>query len=154
MQPFLHVHFLQMLHTKWIGYIAKEYVDVFFFGSPADTSSVYLFRTDLTTLKSNQSRLVRVPWLFFSIDNFTTFTISAFTNRQQDTAECLFVTPDFYLAKPDKKPLLIAVGLLLISPAMSMSVPFTTGKLIYFFLRPILDSRSVFSFIAMSLNLN
>ncbi|KAF6763007.1 ATP-binding cassette transporter [Ephemerocybe angulata] len=37
------------------------------------------------------------------------------------------------LAKPEKKPLLIAVGLLLVSSAVSMSVPFTIGKLIDFF---------------------
>ena len=39
----------------------------------------------------------------------------------------------FALAKPERKPLLIAVGLLLISSAVSMSVPFTIGKLIDFF---------------------
>ncbi|PPQ64552.1 hypothetical protein CVT24_008454 [Panaeolus cyanescens] len=37
------------------------------------------------------------------------------------------------LAKPEKKPLLIAIGLLLVSSAVSMSVPFTIGKLIDFF---------------------
>ena len=39
----------------------------------------------------------------------------------------------FALAKPEKKPLLIAIGLLLMSSAVSMSVPFTVGKLIDFF---------------------
>ena len=39
----------------------------------------------------------------------------------------------FALAKPERKPLLIAVGLLLISSAVSMSVPFTVGKMIDFF---------------------
>ena len=39
----------------------------------------------------------------------------------------------FALAKPEQKPLLIAIGLLLISSAVSMSVPFTIGKLIDFF---------------------
>lgn len=39
----------------------------------------------------------------------------------------------FALAKPERKPLLIAVGLLLMSSAVSMSVPFTIGKLIDFF---------------------
>ena len=39
----------------------------------------------------------------------------------------------FALAKPEKKPLLIAIGLLLVSSAVSMSVPFTIGKLIDFF---------------------
>ena len=37
------------------------------------------------------------------------------------------------LAKPERKPLLIAVGLLFVSSAVSMSVPFTIGKLIDFF---------------------
>ncbi|KAJ7496824.1 P-loop containing nucleoside triphosphate hydrolase protein [Mycena latifolia] len=37
------------------------------------------------------------------------------------------------LAKPEKKPLLIAVGLLLASSSVSMSIPFTVGKLIDFF---------------------
>ncbi|TFK74690.1 hypothetical protein BDN72DRAFT_833221 [Pluteus cervinus] len=37
------------------------------------------------------------------------------------------------LAKPEKKPLLIAIGLLLVSSAVSMSVPFSIGKLIDFF---------------------
>ncbi|KAJ3503106.1 hypothetical protein NLJ89_g8580 [Agrocybe chaxingu] len=40
------------------------------------------------------------------------------------------------LAKPERKPLLIAVGLLLVSSAVSMSVPFTIGKLIDFFTTP------------------
>ncbi|KIM40361.1 hypothetical protein M413DRAFT_177897 [Hebeloma cylindrosporum] len=37
------------------------------------------------------------------------------------------------LARPEWKPLTIAIGLLLISSAVSMSVPFTIGKLIDFF---------------------
>jgi hypothetical protein len=37
------------------------------------------------------------------------------------------------LAKPEKKPLTTAVGLLLISSAVSMSIPMTIGKLIDFF---------------------
>ncbi|KAF8161352.1 P-loop containing nucleoside triphosphate hydrolase protein [Crassisporium funariophilum] len=39
----------------------------------------------------------------------------------------------FALAKPERKPLLIAIGLLLVSSGVSMSVPFTIGKLIDFF---------------------
>jgi hypothetical protein len=39
----------------------------------------------------------------------------------------------FALAKPERKSLLIAIGLLLISSAVSMSIPFTIGKLIDFF---------------------
>ena len=39
----------------------------------------------------------------------------------------------FALAKPERKPLLIAVGLLLMSSTVSMSIPFTIGKLIDFF---------------------
>ena len=37
------------------------------------------------------------------------------------------------LAQPERKPLLIAVGLLLVSSSVSMSIPFTIGKLIDFF---------------------
>ncbi|KAF8339323.1 P-loop containing nucleoside triphosphate hydrolase protein [Amanita rubescens] len=37
------------------------------------------------------------------------------------------------LAKPERRPLLIAIGLLLASSAVSMSIPFTIGKLIDFF---------------------
>jgi hypothetical protein len=37
------------------------------------------------------------------------------------------------LAKQEKKPLLLAVGLLLVSSSVAMSVPFTIGKLIDFF---------------------
>ena len=37
------------------------------------------------------------------------------------------------LAKPEKKPLLIAVGLLFMSASVSMSIPFTIGRLIDFF---------------------
>jgi len=37
------------------------------------------------------------------------------------------------LARPEWKPLTIAIGLLLLSSAVSMSVPFTIGKLIDFF---------------------
>ncbi|TFK44954.1 P-loop containing nucleoside triphosphate hydrolase protein [Crucibulum laeve] len=40
------------------------------------------------------------------------------------------------LARPEKKPLLIAIGLLLMSSAVSMSVPFTIGRLIDFFSSP------------------
>jgi ABC-type multidrug transport system fused ATPase/permease subunit len=37
------------------------------------------------------------------------------------------------LAKQEKRPLLLAVGLLLVSSSVAMSVPFTIGKLIDFF---------------------
>src|ERR1700691_4632845 len=37
------------------------------------------------------------------------------------------------LARPERKPLLIAIGLLLVSSSVSMSVPFTIGKLIDYF---------------------
>ncbi|KAF5385822.1 hypothetical protein D9615_002318 [Tricholomella constricta] len=37
------------------------------------------------------------------------------------------------LAKPERKPLLIAIGLLLVSSSVSLSIPFTIGKLIDFF---------------------
>ena len=37
------------------------------------------------------------------------------------------------LAKPEKKPLTFAVGLLLVSSSVSMSIPFTVGKLIDYF---------------------
>lgn len=40
------------------------------------------------------------------------------------------------LAKPEKKPLLIAVGLLFMSASVSMSIPFTIGRLIDFFSSP------------------
>lgn len=40
------------------------------------------------------------------------------------------------LAKPERRPLLIAIGLLLASSAISMSIPFTIGKLIDFFSSP------------------
>ncbi|KAJ7655726.1 P-loop containing nucleoside triphosphate hydrolase protein [Mycena polygramma] len=40
------------------------------------------------------------------------------------------------LARPEKKPLLMATGLLLVSSAVSMSIPFTVGKLIDFFSSP------------------
>ncbi|KAF8648489.1 hypothetical protein AX16_006199 [Volvariella volvacea WC 439] len=40
------------------------------------------------------------------------------------------------LAKPERRPLLIAIGLLLVSSAVSLSVPFTIGKLIDFFSSP------------------
>jgi ABC-type multidrug transport system fused ATPase/permease subunit len=37
------------------------------------------------------------------------------------------------LAKPEKKPLLMAIGLLFVSSSVSLSVPFAVGKLIDFF---------------------
>ncbi|KAF9022292.1 hypothetical protein BDZ89DRAFT_1070818 [Hymenopellis radicata] len=40
------------------------------------------------------------------------------------------------LAKPERKPLSMAVGLLLVSSTVSMSIPFTVGKLIDFFSTP------------------
>ncbi|VDC03008.1 unnamed protein product [Peniophora sp. CBMAI 1063] len=40
------------------------------------------------------------------------------------------------LAKPEKKPLLAAVGLLLISSTVSLSIPFTVGRLIDYFSTP------------------
>ncbi|KZO93898.1 hypothetical protein CALVIDRAFT_502257 [Calocera viscosa TUFC12733] len=42
----------------------------------------------------------------------------------------------FRLAGPERKPLTIAVGLLLISSSVTMSIPFTIGKLIDFFSNP------------------
>lgn len=41
------------------------------------------------------------------------------------------------LAKPERKFLLIAVGLLLVSSTVSMSIPFTVGRLIDYFTSPI-----------------
>ena len=40
------------------------------------------------------------------------------------------------LAKPEQKPLLIAIGLLLVSSAVSLTIPFTVGRLIDFFSSP------------------
>lgn len=40
------------------------------------------------------------------------------------------------LASPEKRPLLAAVGLLLISSAVSLSIPFTVGRLIDYFSTP------------------
>lgn len=37
------------------------------------------------------------------------------------------------LAKPERKPLAIAIGLLLVSSSVSLSIPFTIGRLIDFF---------------------
>lgn len=51
---------------------------------------------------------------------------------KDDTGSSSF-TKIIALAKPERKPLTIAVGLLLVSSAVSMSVPFTIGKLIDFF---------------------
>jgi hypothetical protein len=49
----------------------------------------------------------------------------------------------FALANPERRPLLIAIGLLLISSAVSMSIPFTIGRLIDFFSSP--NPVSIFS---------
>ena len=40
------------------------------------------------------------------------------------------------LAKPERKPLAISIGLLTVSSAVSMSIPFTVGRLIDFFTSP------------------
>ncbi|KAI0733760.1 P-loop containing nucleoside triphosphate hydrolase protein [Fomitopsis betulina] len=40
------------------------------------------------------------------------------------------------LAKPERKPLAISIGLLVVSSAVSMSIPFTVGRLIDFFTSP------------------
>ncbi|KAH9915484.1 P-loop containing nucleoside triphosphate hydrolase protein [Fomitopsis serialis] len=41
------------------------------------------------------------------------------------------------LAKPERKPLAISIGLLVISSSVSMSIPFTVGRLIDFFTSPL-----------------
>ena len=40
------------------------------------------------------------------------------------------------LARPEKRPLLAAVGLLLVSSTVSLSIPFTVGRLIDYFSTP------------------
>jgi hypothetical protein len=37
------------------------------------------------------------------------------------------------LARPEQRPLLTAIGLLLVSSSVSLSIPFTVGKLIDYF---------------------
>ncbi|KAG6879132.1 hypothetical protein C0992_004949 [Termitomyces sp. T32_za158] len=59
-----------------------------------------------------------------------TSILSLFRKSPQSTSSFLKV---LNLAKPEKKPLLTAIGLLLVSSSVSMSVPFTIGKLIDFF---------------------
>ncbi|KAG6861702.1 hypothetical protein C0995_013271 [Termitomyces sp. Mi166 len=59
-----------------------------------------------------------------------TSILSLFRKSPQSTSSFFKVLA---LAKPEKKPLLTAIGLLLISSSVSMSVPFTIGKLIDFF---------------------
>ncbi|KAK0226340.1 P-loop containing nucleoside triphosphate hydrolase protein [Armillaria fumosa] len=54
---------------------------------------------------------------------------SSFANSQSSSSFRKIVA----LAKPERKPLTIAVGLLLVSSSVSMSIPFTVGKLIDFF---------------------
>jgi hypothetical protein len=51
------------------------------------------------------------------------------------------------LAKPEKKPLGIAIGLLLISSSVSMTIPLTVGKLIDYFTSPVpVRSSSYFQY--------
>ncbi|KAH0589166.1 hypothetical protein H2248_004932 [Termitomyces sp. 'cryptogamus'] len=59
-----------------------------------------------------------------------TSIFSLFKKSPQSTSSFLKVIA---LAKPERKPLLTAIGLLLVSSSVSMSVPFTIGKLIDFF---------------------
>lgn len=40
------------------------------------------------------------------------------------------------LARPERRPLLTAIGLLLVSSSVSLSIPFTVGKLIDYFTSP------------------
>lgn len=49
------------------------------------------------------------------------------------------------LAKPEQRPLLSAIGLLFVSSSVSMSIPFTIGKLIDFFstVNPVSSSSAV-----------
>lgn len=49
------------------------------------------------------------------------------------------------LAKPETKPLTISIGLLVVSSAVSMSIPFTVGRLIDFFTTPTPVSHQVCS---------
>ena len=56
------------------------------------------------------------------------FAVTAKDNRSASSFSKIVA-----LAKPEKKPLTFAVGLLLISSSVSMSIPFTVGKLIDYF---------------------
>lgn len=51
------------------------------------------------------------------------------------------------LAKPERKPLAIAIGLLLVSSSVSLSIPFTIGRLIDFFSTSNPVSRSAHLFL-------
>lgn len=58
------------------------------------------------------------------------------------------------LARPEKKPLGIAIGLLFVSSSVSMSIPFTIGKLIDFFTstNPVSGSFTTFKIANVCLN--
>jgi hypothetical protein len=64
----------------------------------------------------------RSGWTFKSLSIF---------NKSTKSAPSLWKIVS--LARPERKPLLLAVGLLLVSSTVSMSIPFTIGKLIDFF---------------------
>lgn len=57
-----------------------------------------------------------------------TFAVTAKDNQSASSFRKIVA-----LAKPEKKPLMLAVGLLLVSSSVSMSIPFTVGKLIDYF---------------------
>lgn len=64
------------------------------------------------------------------ISGFTRFLPSAFQPAPGSSSSFRKIVA---LAKQEKRPLLLAVGLLLVSSSVAMSVPFTIGKLIDFF---------------------
>ncbi|KAH8103534.1 P-loop containing nucleoside triphosphate hydrolase protein [Cristinia sonorae] len=83
---------------------------------PADAKST-------TEAKTKSPVLKRTLW-----SRFLPASLGADTTKSASSFRSIIA-----LAKPEKKPLGIAIGLLLVSSSVSMSIPFTIGKLIDYF---------------------
>ena len=101
----LHPGFLYRLATPHPTPLAKQLGSIRTYSTPVPTSP--------TPKRSLWSRM---------------FSVTAKDNQTASSFSKIVA-----LAKPERKPLTFAVGLLLISSSVSMSIPFTVGKLIDYF---------------------
>ncbi|KAH9485598.1 ABC multidrug transporter mdr2 [Psilocybe cubensis] len=98
-----------------------------------DINASYITRSPLRRFNSTKATppTPRPPELLPKRSLLSRFIPSSLTSKDANGSSSFGKIMS--LAKPEWKPLTMAIGLLLVSSAVSMSVPFTIGKLIDFF---------------------
>ena len=83
------------------------------------------------SFSSSTGRLQQTP------QGSTTIISPSWSNLlTEDRTKISSIRKILHLARPERKPLLSAIGLLFVSSSVSLSIPFTIGKLIDFFASP------------------